>query len=787
MRALDRKVVRDLMAMKGQALAIALVMGCGVATFVMSLSLLQSLSLTQEAYYERYRFAQVFARLKRAPESLATRIAEIPGVARVQTRTVVDVTLDVAGLTEPAAGRLIAIPERPTPGLNDVYLRAGRYIEPGRGTEVLVSEGFAAANKLTSGSQVLAVINGKRQALKVVGVALSPEYVYQIRPGEVLPDDRRFGVFWMGRDELAAAFDMKGAFNDVTLVLMPGASEPEIVRRLDRLIEPYGGLGAHGRSDQVSHRFISNEIRELRSMGMVAPIIFLSVAAFLLNIVLNRLIGTQREQIAALKAFGYSHLEVGLHYLKLVLLIDLVGVVIGAIAGGMMGRSLTVVYVRFFHFPVLRYHLDLWVIALAFLVSICAAVVGTLGAVRKAVRLPPAEAMRPEPPATYRPSLIERLAPGALVSPATRMILRHLGRQPLKAFFSILGIAMGTAVLVVGSFMEDAVNYLMDFQFNGAQRQDLTVAFVEPSSQRAINEVRHLKGVMSCEPFRSVPARLRFGPRSHRVGIMGLEPTTRLFRVLDVAWRDVPRPVTGLVLSEKLGELLDVRAGDMVTIEVLEGERPVRQERVERLIKDYEGTSAYMNIHAIRHLMHEGPTASGAFLRVDGAWANALYTRLKNTPRVSSVAVKKAALESFRDTVAENLMRMRAFNVAFAAVIAFGVVYNSARISLSERSRDLATLRVIGFTRGEISLILLGELAVLTVAALPLGMMLGYVLAWTASLANNTEMFRIPFVVNRSTFAMAGLVTILAALASGMIVRRRLDQLDLVGVLKTRE
>jgi putative ABC transport system permease protein len=786
-RALDRKLIRDLLQMKGQALAISLVMACGVATFVMSLSMLRSLSLTLDTYYERYRFAHVFLHLKRAPNSLAERIGEIPGVARVSTRTVVEVTLDVPGLPEPAVGRLISIPERPEPGLDELYLRSGRYIEPGRSGEALVSEAFAEAHKLQPGNRLVAVINGRRQELLIVGVALSPEYVFQIREGELLPDPKRFGLLWMGKPELAAAFDMQGAFNDVALALMPGASEEEVVRQLDRLTAPYGGLGAYGRAEQVSNRFITNELRELRGMAVIAPVIFLSVAAFLLNIVLSRLIGTQREQIAALKAFGYTHLEVGMHYAKFVLLISVAGATVGGIVGSWMGKNLTELYTRFFHFPVFRYHLDADVIVLAYFVSVGSALFGTFRAVGRAVRLPPAEAMRPEPPAGYRTTLIERLVPGFLISPAVRMILRHLGRQPVKSMLSGLGIALASAVLVLGSFMADALDYLIEFQFQAVQRHDVSIALNEPASARALFEIDHAPGVLHSEPFRSVAVRMRFGPRARRQAIMGLVRRGELFRLLDKDWRAIVLPKQGLVVSAKLAELLGAKTGDALTIEVLEGMRPVYQVPIVDLVDDYEGTSAYMELGAVNSLLQEGRTISGAFVSVDRPKLNSLYTKLKGTPRVGGVTVKQAAVESFRETVAENLMRMRAFNIAFACIIAFGVVYNCARISLSERSRDLATLRVIGFTRGEISLILLGELAVLTLCALPLGLLLGFAFAAAATLAYDTELFRIPLVVYPSTFGLAAAVTLLSSLASGLIVRRRLDHLDLVAVLKTKE
>ncbi len=787
MTVLDRKLIRDLLQLKGQATAIVLVLACGVATFVMSLATLRSLELTQETYYEQFRFAQVFAHLKRAPKALAERIAEIPGVDRVQVRTAVEVTLDVADLAEPAVGRLISIPERPTPGLNDLYLRKGRTIEPGRRGEILINESFADAHKLGPGGRVAAIINGRRQILEVVGVALSPEYVYPIREGDIIPDDERFGVFWMGEPGLADAFDMEGAFNDLALTLEPGASEAEIIQRLDRLIEPYGGLGAFGRDDQLSHKFVTNELRELRGVGLAVPFIFLAVGAFLLNIVLSRLVAAQREQIATLKAFGYTDGEIRRHFLKFVGLIVAAGVGLGTAVGAWMGWGISGFYARFFRFPVFRFRLDPSVVLLALAISASAAMIGTLAAIRRAIRLQPAEAMRPEPPASYRPTSIERWVPRTLVSPAGRMILRRLGREPFKAFLSVLGIALSVAVLVVGNYTADAVDDLMDFQFHEVQRHDLSLTFVEPTSARAISEVRHLPGVIRCEPFRAVAVRLRSGHRTRRAGILGLEPGTRLYRPLDASRREVSLPERGLMLSTKLAEILHVQVGDLLTIEVLEAERRVYRVPVESLVSDYEGLSVYMRRPALNRLLREGPTVSGAFLSVDSARSAELYSRLKATPRVASVSLKRAMLESFRRIIAESLLKMQSFVAAFAAIIAFGVVYNGARISLAERSRELATLRVIGFTRGEVSAILLGELAILTLIALPVGLAIGAGFAAMTTQFYDTELFRIPMVIYPTTFAMGALVTIVSAIASGWVVRRRIDELDLIAVLKTKE
>jgi putative ABC transport system permease protein len=788
MRALDKKLVRDLWQMKGQALAICLVLACGVATFVMSLSAISSLRHTLDTYYERYRFAHAFAHLKRAPNALAARIAEIPGVTQVQTRVVESVTLDVAGMTEPAVGQLVSVPDRPAPGLNALHLCGGRYPEPGRKGETLVSEAFAEAHGLKPGDGVVAILNGRKQRLRIVGVALSPEYVYQIRPGDLLPDNKRFGVFWMGYTELAAAFDMQGAFNDVAVTLAPGASEPGVLDQLDRLTAPYGGLGAHGRQDQPSHKFIANELEELRGMAVVVPAIFLCVAAFLLHVVLSRLVGTQREQIAALKAFGYTDLEVGVHYLKLVLLIVLAGVALGTAVGLWLGRGVTELYTRFFRFPVFAFRADAWSLLLPLLISGATGLAGTLGAVRRATRLAPAEAMRPEPPAFYRPTLIERAGVQRLFPPAARMVLRNLERQPVRALLSAAGIALGVAVLILGNFMVDAVDYVLESEFRLSQRQDVQVALVEPAAVRALYEVRHLPGVMHGEPYRGLPVRLRRGHRSRRVAVVGLRPGGELHRLIDVRRLEVTLPPDGLVLSDKLAEVLGVSVGETVQVEVLEGERPIREVMVAGLVADFTGVSAYLDLRACNRLMKEGPVVSGAFVTADPSRLDALYRELKNTPRVGAVVIKGAALRAFEQTVAENLLRMRLFNVIFASVITCGVVYNSARISLSERSRELATLRVIGFTRGEISLILLGELAVLVLVAIPAGLALGYGLGGLViRLAYDTELFRMPLIVSRWTYGFAAAVTLAAAVLSGLLVRRLLDRLDLVAVLKSRE
>jgi putative ABC transport system permease protein len=591
----------------------------------------------------------------------------------------------------------------------------------------------------------------------------------------------------MGRRALAPAFNMEGGFNDISLKLARGASAPEVIGAVDRLIAPYGGRGAVPQALQVSAWTLENELAQLQSFGFFVPLIFLGVAAFILNIALVRALSLQRAQIAALKALGYTNGELGWHYVKWGLAIAAVGALTGVAAGAWLGSGMIGLYNQFFRFPALDYHLSVGVAVASFLGSLLVAALGAQSAVRRAVSIPPAEAMRPEPPARYHRSVFERSWRRLRPTLATRMILRNLERQPVRTAMSVVGIAFAVAVLLVGLAFIDVLNLLMDQQFTMAMRQDATVMFAEPRSGRARHDVAHLPGVLDLEPMRSVAVRFRAGQRTRTLAIMGLPETPHLNRVLDRDGRARSLPPDGLVLSRMLGNILDLEAGGTLQVEVLEGRRPVRDLPVAALVDDSLGLQAYMRIDALQRMLREGPTLSGAALTLDPGSVDRFYATVKLVPAVAGVAMRDVALQNFRETMAQSMNLQIFFNVIFAGIIAFGVVYNSARVSLSERARELASLRVLGFTRAEISLILLGELAILTVTALPLGAIIGYLLGALIMAGFNNEMYRLSFVVSPATIAWSFFVVIAAAFASGLVVRRRLDHLDLVAVLKTRE
>ena len=789
LRALDRKLLRDLWHLRGQVIAVALVVMCGVAVFLTMRGMYETLVRERADYYAQYRFGDVFASVKRAPEAVAAQIAALPGVQTVDTGISLEVTLDVPGLAEPATGLLISVPDRGRPSLNDLHIRRGRYIESGARDEVLVNEGFAKANKLEPGSRLAAVINGRWQRLHVVGIAISPEYIYVLRPASGLPDDKRYGILWMGREAVAHAYDAAGAFNRVVVALAHGASERGTIAALDRLLARYGSLGAYGRDDHLSHKVISDEINQDRVYGFVVSGIFLSVAGFIINIVLTRLVATQRDQVAVLKAFGYGNRAVGWHYLKLALAAVFIGAALGVPLAAWLGGGLAAIYRDFFYFPHFEWSVSPFGLAVGIGVSLAAAAIGAWGAVRRAVRLPPAEAMRPEPPGRFQPTVIERLGFQHWLSIAERMIVRNVERRPWKALLSITGIALAVAILVAGRFGVDALDYIIDIQFRAAQREDAMLEFSEPRSADVRHAVRHLPGVTAAEPFRYVPVKLRFQHRERRVGILGLQTDGTLRAIVDLDYRRFEPPADGLLLSAKLAKSLGVAPGDRVEVDVLEGRRIKADLAVAGVVDDLVGVSVYMALPGLNHLLREGGSSSGAFVTVDAAQRDAFYAEVKATPTIRGTSVKEAMLANFRDVIARSLQVQTMMNILFASIIAFGVVYNSVRIALSERGHELASLRVLGFTQREIAVMLLGEQALLTVAAIPLGFLIGFgICAAVAAAINATqETFRMPLVLTTHTFAFAFLVVTAASVLSGMMVWGRLRRLDLVAVLKTRE
>ncbi len=786
---LDRKLLRDLWRLKGQGLAIALVLAAGIGVLILANGTHRSLTQIRDTYYQRNRFAHVFAEVKRAPRHLVRRIERLPGVTLVEARITGSVILDIEGLDTPASGRLVSLPARKSgegqPRLNRLHLRAGRLPSQGRNNEVVVNEAFAKAHGFEPGMTLGAIVNGRRRKVKIVGIALSPEFIYAVSPGEMMPDNRRFGILWMSRPEAEAAFDMQGAFNSVLLLLRRDASQPRVIEQLDRILDRYGGLGAYGRKDQQSHAFIDAELKQLRGMGLILPPIFMLVAAFLINITLSRLITLERQQIGLLKALGYHSFTVALHYLKLVMVIALVGILIGLPLGNQFGQMMTRIYADFYHFPFLIYTNPPDIMVIGTLIALLAAAFGALHTVLQVVNLPPAVAMSPPAPTRYKRSMATRLLSG--LPQSSVMILRHMMRFPLRAALTSLGIAGGVALMTGSLSIIDSLDFMIDVTYFRTLRYDTSVEFTGLHDRRIVGEITRLPGVLRAEPHRSVPVVLHHLNFTRRLALVGIARQNRLRGLLDTRMQPLALPEHGLAIAEKVAQLLHVRRGDTIRVEIREGRKQILNLPVTAILQGYLGLSVYMDLDRLNALLGDGRAITGVTLSVDTKYQKQLYGKLKNDPAVAGLTLLRESQKKFRETMAENINIIRSVYVLMAVIITFGVVYNAARINLSERARELASLRVLGFSKAEVSHILLGELALIVLLAIPPGWLMGIGLKWMIIQSLDNDLYRVPFHLVRDKLFIAALICMGAALVSALVVRKRIDELDLIEVLKTRE
>jgi len=782
---LRRKLARDLWRLRGQGFTIALLVGCGIASFVTAVTASSSLEASLADFYADARFADVFVHLERAPLPVLDRLRDLPGVAAVEGRVVGDFRMQIDGGSEPVVARFVSLRWPAETQLDATRIIDGRQVQPGSADEVVVSVSFAEAWGLKPGATITTVIDGRRARLRMVGTAVSPEFVYSLAPRTGLPDPRHFGVVWMDGDALAKADGMVGAFDDAVIQLGAGADEREAIDRVDALLEPYGGLGAVGRGDQSSHRLVTQKVQQLSRMAVALPLVFLGVAAFLLNVLLSRIVGTQREQIATLKALGYRTRELAWHYLELAGAICAVGAVLGVALGLLGADGLLVAYARYFRLPALVLRLDAWPVAVGVLVACAAALAGTLRAVGRAVSVPPAEAMRPEAPPTYRASPLDRVY--RFLAPATRMVLRDATRRPLRLLLSAWSIALATAIVVAGSAAVDSLTEALGVIFEVSRREDVTVTLDRARPWRAVSDLAHVPGVVAAEGERVVPVRLRAGPRSRTTAILGLLPDMDMHRLLDTRMRTLAVASSGLSLSRPLGEWLGVDAGDELEVDVLEADRPKARVRVAALIDDFLGLSGYMDAAALERLLGETAAANQVLLEVDRRDLDDVAHRLDDMPAVAGVSRPALDRGLVYAEVADSFVMLEVILALFAAIIAVGVVYNNARIALELRSRDLATLRILGFRRTELAVVLLGEQAIQVVLGVAFGLPLGRWMGAATLSAIDRELIRIPPSLSPASQVAAACVVVLAAMLSALRVRRQSDRLDLVAVLKARD
>jgi putative ABC transport system permease protein len=779
-RILDRKLVRDLWVFRGQASGIVLVLACAAAAVSMSFSVQRSLDATREDYYRRYGFADLFASVTHAPLSLVETIRRIPGVEAAAARIVGYGTISIAGFDEPVSGRLISLPEDGDPPVNALVLRRGRRPAADQPEGIAVNESFAAAHNLSPGNRLTATIGGHKRNLVVAGIALSPEFIFALGPGQIVPDDRRFAIVWMDRSALATDLGMSDQFNDLALRLRPGTSTSGVTEALDRLLALYGGTDIHDRSQQYSHAFLSSQLTELGAVGVLVPAIFLGVAVVLLHASMLRIVELQRAQIGIIKALGFDDHSIGWHYVKFALVLAGAAVLLGLPVGIALGYGMTRIYAEFFHFPFLNYRPDMLAAAGVIAALGCAATLGAMPPAGRAAALRPAVAIRPASPVAYRRIAGERLE-RHLTAPAS-MILRQLGRRPLRPMLTAATIAFAVGLQIATLFSFDALDEMVDVFYARTQHQDATIVFAGPLPATLLVELEAWPGVGAVEGYLATPVRISLAGTSRHVVLIGLPAGGTLHRLLDLVLQPTPVPGIGIALSRALATILHADVGDRVTVSSATG-RPF-EVPVTKLVEQYIGMGAYMELAALDRLLGDKAVVSGAEVKLADGDHSDFYRALKDSPVVAGFVPRVPTVTAFRQTMARTLTIIVSFFVAFAGVAAFAIVDATVRIALSERLRDLSIMQALGFGNGTIVFMLAGELGAAILAALPLGCVvgvgLGHLIVWNL----DNDLFHVPLVVGWRSYAIAGGTVLAAATLSFTLAARRLRFVDLPTVLR---
>jgi putative ABC transport system permease protein len=790
MKVLDKKLFRGIWRQRGQALAVAAVVLCGTASYICVASAHRNLLLTRDTYYSQYRFADFEIHLERAPLTSAFKLEAIPGVRQVRARIVKEVNLDIEGQDEPRIGRIVSMPDTQEPVLNDVCLVAGRYFDQGVQNQVILNERFAKMNGLEIGGDIEVSVGNKKHALRIVGFGLSPEYVYMIRNvQELVPSPERFGILWVPHDFAETALAMEAACNNIIGSVEKVDDLDPILDAAEKILEPYGVFAKTKRENQISNRFLCDEIRGLGISAKVIPGIFLGIASMILLILLNRMVRKERTEIGLLKAYGYTNAAVSWHYLKFAIILALAGCIGAFFVGQWLAREIIKLYVQFYEFPLLRARVYPDVLARSMSMAGLAALGGALMAAWQAAQIDPAQSMRAEAPKhAHRIWLEHFTALWTRLSFTWKMIARNVSRSSFRAALNVFGVAISSGLIITGYFTIDAINFMLKYQFHEVRREDVKVSFPIERGKDAFYSVRRFDHVRRAEPVLQYPFEVSSKWRKKDTIIIGLPRDAHLQKLLDEDKRYVDVGDQGLVLSKRLAEELHVHVGDSVTLKPLMGR--ITDERdvpVRQVVKQYLGTSGYMNIHALSRVLDQGFAMNAALLQVEPGMERSLNASLKDVPGISSVEIKDMSYVNLLNTLGRNIKIINTILIIFAGVIACSVIYNVTTIALAERQRELASLRVLGFTIEEVGRIVYHENFVLAGFGVVFGIPVGMGIASILVRLYDNELYRLPYYIAPKTYVIASVATIVFVILANLAVKHKIRALDMVEVLKARE
>lgn len=783
--ALMRKALRDLRLLRGQLLAIILLVAAGSATFIMMRSMHSSLMVSLESYYRTQGYPDIFVDVKQAPSSFYETLRQIDGVSDVRLRVRQHVSIDIPGLEEVASAEVVSLPDEAS-SFSSLHYVSGSAPDAASADAAVVYAPFAEANNLSVGDTITVLLNGARSRLRITGTAISPEYLIIMSPGTLMLDNRRNGVLWMHDEVLASRFNMTGGWNSAVIRTRIGTRPDRLRPILDAAVRPFGSFGASLRNDQLSHRFITDEIRQNEVSALIIPSIIYGVAIFLLNISISRLVLSQRSIVAVLRAFGYSRGAIAGHYVVIAMVVVVIATIIGSAIGYAGGIRLAQWYMEFYRFPKLIFSIPNQTLFLTVGLAILAAVAGTFGAIRTVFLMQPAEAMKPPAPKTFHPGPLTLVTAAWRIGVTTRLMLQNIDRRLMPSLLVLGMIALATSIIILARYIDDAMDRMMYVEYDRSKLASATVTFNRAVPFSVARELEAIDGITRSEPFRSIGVDILASNESYRTTVSTRNPDSRLIRVVDADGNRQGIPTSGMMMTEYLALRLGLDVGDTVSIVLLEARRDTVRMILASTPREALGAQCYVSSEALSDVCHEEPLANGSFIEAAPNSSALIHSKLKDRPGVVGVLFRDVAIKSFTEVYGGNVLVVALYLLLLACLVAIGVLYNNARIVIAERSAELASMRIQGFTVREVARIILGEQCMITFVGIPLGAGLGIVMCYAISTSVQADFLRIPFAVSRMTVLVAAFVIIAVSAFVALRIYIMLRKLDLVAVLKER-
>ena len=782
MRVLWRKLARELWLRKGSLLALVAIVTIGEGCLTGLACTYFDMDLARERFYRENRLAHFSVDFKRAPLAVLEELRELPNVAQLEARISLPVRVEWEG--DLLSGTVHSLPTDHQPLNNALSLTQGGWFD-GEGPETILNEAFGRAHGLGAGSRLRVLLQGQEQQLAIVGRARSPEYVYVISPGSgVVPDPGRTPILYAPFGYLQEQGDLEGACNQVLGTVADRAQLQNTLTILQERLEPYGVLQATADSEQSSVQVLAGELQGLKISSTMLPGICLAVAALVLNVVMGRMVAQQRVVIGTLRALGYTAWQVAGHYLMIGLCIGGTGAVCGLVMGMWLQRTMVALYAQFYELPTIRAGFYPQLLGLGVLICLGFACLGTWGGARSALRLEPAESMRPAPPEVGGAVFLEgwgwlwrRLSFGS------KMVIRTLLRNPFRCVVTAFGSAMATALMVEAFCLGDSIKFLNDYEFRRTSHQDVTVSLREPRHWQSLSELGKLAGVEVVEGQLNVGCDMTLGPRSRRVSLTGLAPDAQLYTPLDQRGHPVRPLDQGLVLSSRAATVLQARVGDTIRVRPLVGERRESNCVVTQIVDTYLGMGAYCDLSYLSRLIGEERAASSVLMRTSSSLGSHMAAR----PWVVGLNWRLSSYTKMKATLDQSLGTSLGILSTFAALLSFGSVLNLALVSLAERSREVGTFRVLGLTPVEVARIFVMESYVLNGLGILAGLPLGFLLVQMITRSYDTDFFRFPTLIPIHRIVLSVALMLVFITLAQLVVLRMVRSWPWLDALKVRE